>query len=106
MHLAPPVLQLLAHDREVRQPQHQPGAELLVDAEELELLAEHPVIAPLDLLKTRQIRVELLLIGPHRAVDALQLWIALVAAPVRAGDREQLERTDLSGLLDVRSLAE
>ena len=104
--LAPPGLELLAHDREVRQPEDETGTELLVDAEELELLPEHAVVAALDLLKALQVIVELLLVGPHRAVDALQLRVALVAAPVRAGDGEELERADLSGALDVRSLAE
>src|SRR5438552_15024206 len=104
--LLPPGLQLLRHDRDVRQPEHETGTELLVDAEELELLPEHAVVAALDLLKALQVIVELLLVGPHRAVDALQLRVALVAAPVRAGDGEKLERADLSGALDVRSLAE
>src|SRR5437867_59600 len=104
--LPPPRLELLAHDREVRQPQHQTGAELFVDPEQLELSAEHAVVAPLDLLKSLQIVVELFLIGPHRPVDALQLRVALVATPVRAGDREQLERADLPRSFDVRSFAE
>src|SRR5688572_25164412 len=106
MDLAPPGLQLLAHRREVRKPEHQTRAELFVDAEELELLAEHAVVAPFDLLKSLQVFVECLLIRPYRSVDALKLWVALFAAPVRAGDREQLERPDLAGLLDVRALAE
>src|SRR5207245_5354463 len=38
--------------------------------------------------------------------DALQLRIALVATPVRAGDREELERPDHAGPLDVRPLAQ
>src|SRR5436309_12743463 len=104
--LPPPRLELLAHDREVRQPQHQTGSELFVDPEQLELSAEHAVVAPLDLLESPQVVVELLLIGPHRPVDALQLRVARVATPVRAGDREQLERADLPRSLDVRSLTE
>src|SRR6266581_3341695 len=106
MDLAPPGLELLADYREIRQPQHKTGPELLVDAEQFELLAEHAVIAPFDLLESLQVIVKLPLVRPHRAVNALQLRISFVAAPVRAGDRQELERTDLSGPLDVRSLAE
>src|SRR5512132_1106780 len=106
MDLAPPRLELLAHDREVREPKNQAGAKLLVDAEELELLAQDAVIALLDLLEALQVPIELLLIRPDRPVDPLELRVALVAAPVRAGDREQLERADLPRLLDVRAAAE
>src|SRR5438552_2983076 len=106
MDLPPPGLELLAHDRKVRKPQHQTGAELLVDAEQLQFLAEHAMVAPLDLLKALQVVIELLLVGPDRAVDALQLRVALVAAPVRAGDRQKLEGTDLSCPLEVRSPAQ
>src|SRR5438477_982780 len=106
MDLPPPSLELLAHDRKVRKPEHQTGSELLVDAEQLQFLAEHAMVAALDLLKALQVVIELLLVGPDRAVDALQLRVALVAAPVRAGDRQKLERTDLSRPLDVRSPAQ
>ena len=64
------------------------------------------MIATLDLLQALQIVVELLLIGPHRPVDALELRVAFVAAPVRTRDGEELERADPSGLLDMRSLAQ
>ena len=56
---APPCLDLLADDREVREPKDQARSELLVDAEELEILPERAVIAPLDLFELLQIRVEL-----------------------------------------------
>src|SRR5947209_16304442 len=95
MQPSPPVLELFADDRQVGEPKHQTRAELLVDAEELELFPEDAMVAPLDLLKPLQVIVELLLIGPHRAVDALQLRVALVPAPVRTGDRQELERADL-----------
>src|SRR5438093_8372167 len=106
MEPSPPVLELFADDREVGEPEHETRAELLVDAEELELFPEDAMVAPLDLLKSLQVVVELLLIGPDRAVDALQLRVALVAAPVRARDRQELERPDLARRRDVRSLAE
>src|SRR6266581_293779 len=106
MDLAPPGLELLADYREIRQPQHETGPELLVDAEQFELFAEHAVIAPFDLLESLQVIVKLPLVRPHRAVDALQLRISFVAAPVRPGDREELERADLPRPLDMGSFAQ
>ncbi len=103
---APPRLQLLADDRQVGQPEHEAAPELLVDPEELEVATERPVVTALDLLQPLEIRVELRLRRPDRAVDPLQLGVVLVAAPVRAGDRHELERTDLPGALDVRPAAE
>src|SRR6266571_5308571 len=105
MQPSPPALELFTDDREVGEPENKTRAELLVDAEELELLAEHAMVAPLDLLQSLQVIVELLLIWPHRAVDALELRVAFVATPVRAGDGEELERADLSRPFDVGSLA-
>src|SRR5207244_4773470 len=49
---------------------------------------------------------ELLLFCPRRALDSLELRLALVAAPVRTSDRQELERADLPRPLDVRSLAQ
>jgi hypothetical protein len=74
---APPGLQLLADDREVRQPEHEPGPELFVDAEQLEVAPERAMIAPVDLLEALQVRIELQLGRPDGAVDALQLGVVL-----------------------------
>jgi hypothetical protein len=106
VHAPPPGLELLADDREVREPQHQARSELVVDAEELEILPERAVITPLDLLELLEVLVEVGLARPDRAIDALQLRIALVPAPVRPGDRQQLERLDLTGLRDMRPTAQ
>ena len=102
----PPVLELLTDDRQVGQPQDQTAPQLLVDAVELEVAAEDAVIAPLDLLQALQVRVELRLGRPDGAVDPLQLGVVLVATPVGAGDRHELERSDLPGALDVGPPAE
>ena len=64
------------------------------------------MVALLRLLAPPQELVELLLGRPDRPVDALEHRALLVAAPVRAGDREQLERPDRAGGRDVRSLAQ
>ena len=78
----------------------------VVEAVQVELDAEPAVIALLRLGPPPQVLVELLLGRPDRAVDALEHRPLLVAAPVRAGDGEQLERAELAGALDVRPLAE
>ena len=49
--------------------------------EEIHLAAEFAVIALLGLFETMQVVFELLIVGPGRAVDALQLLIVLIAAP-------------------------
>ena len=64
------------------------------------------MVAPLGLLEPREVRVELRLRGERRAVHALQLRVALVAAPVGARERQHLERLDVAGALDVRAAAQ
>ena len=66
----------------------------VVEAEQVELDAQTSVVAFLGLLAPPEVRVEVLLGRPGGAVDALQHRPLLVAAPVRAGRPEQLERTD------------
>src|SRR5687767_8233365 len=58
------------------------------------------------LLEPLEVRVQLLLRCPGRAVDALQLGALLVPAPVGAGDTQQLEGADLFCAPDVRAAAE
>ena len=67
-----------------------------MEAEQVELDAEAPVVALLRLLASPQVLIELLLGRPDRAVDALEHRALLVAAPVRPGRAEQLERADLA----------
>ncbi len=74
-----------------------------MEAEQVELDAEPAMVALLGLLAPPQVCVELLLGRPRRAVDALEHRPLLVAAPVRAGRAEQLERPDLAGARDVRA---
>ena len=68
-----------------------PGPGQLLDAEQIELLAELAMVALLGLFEPLEVLVELLLREERRAVDALHLVVLLVALPVGAGDREQLE---------------
>jgi hypothetical protein len=65
---------------------------LLAEVEQLELAADPAMVAPLGLLETEQVLVELFLARPGGAVDALELRVLRVAAPIGAGDAHQLER--------------
>src|SRR5690606_4674475 len=74
----------------LRVPEHRADG-LLLEMEEVHLLADAPVIAPLGFLEALEVFLELLLVGPGRAVDALEHLVARVAAPVRARELRQLE---------------
>ena len=91
----------------VRVPEDRP-LRLLLQVEEVHLLAEPPVVALLRLLELVQVGVE---VGPGAegdAVDPLQHRPARVAAPVGAGDRHQLEGVGrhLPGIGEMRPAAE
>ena len=74
--------------------------------DEVELAAESAVVALARLLEPRQVALEVLLRIERRAVDPRQLRVALVAAPVRAGEAGQLQRLDRLRVLEVRAAAE
>ncbi len=66
------------------------------------------MVALLRFLEHLQVRGEILLVTPDRAVDALEHRVVLVAAPVRPGNRHQLEGVwgDLPRVLHVRTPAQ
>ena len=64
------------------------------------------MVARLRLLDPLQVRLEVLLREEGGAVDAGQHLAALVAAPVGAGERAQLDRLDPAGRGTVRAAAE
>src|SRR6185312_6364085 len=106
-HLAPDqVLQDLADHRPLGVPERDPGADQLVEREQVELAPQRPVVALLRLLDPVQELVELGLRAERRPVDALELRVSLVATPVSAGEREHLERLDVTRPLDVRPAAD
>ena len=78
----------------------------VVEAEQVERDAQLAVVALLRLGAPPQELVQFLLRRPGRAVDALEHRPLLVAAPVRTGDREQLERPHVAGAGDVRPAAQ
>src|SRR5690606_11018262 len=73
--------------------------------EQVQLLADTAVIALLGFLDALDIRSQLLLVRPGSAVDALQLLVLRVAAPVGAGNPGQLERLEEAGIGHVRTAA-
>src|SRR5262245_62182476 len=87
-------------------PQDQTRPDQIVDAEQVELRPQAPVVPSLDLFFKLDPFVKLLLREERRAVDALHLLARFVALPVRAGDREQLDRLDLARRRDMRPQTE
>ena len=87
-------------------PENQPRPRQFLDGKQIELLAQHAMVAFLRLFQLLQMSVEIFLREKRSPVNALQLRILLVAQPVRAGDVEQLERLDLAGRRNVRPAAE
>src|SRR5262245_21453399 len=96
----------LANQRAVRMPQDQTRPDQVADAEQVKLRPQAPVIALLGLFLLLDPFVKLFLREERRAVDALHLLARFVALPVRAGDREQLDRLDLARRRDVRPQTE
>ena len=106
-HLRPDVvLHLLANDRALGVPDVQAGAQLLGEAEQVQLARELAVVALACLLQLLEVRRQRLAGLPRGPVDALQHRALLVPSPVRAGHALQRERRDPAGGGDVRSAAE
>ena len=82
------------------------GAELVGEGVEVEVAPELAVVAALGLLEAVQVLLERLLGLPGGAVDALELLVLLVAAPVRRRGAHQLERRDPLGGRQVRAAAQ
>jgi hypothetical protein len=83
-------------------PEHH-ARRLVLRMEEVELLAELAVVALLRLLDAMEVRLEVFLLRPRRAVDALEHLVARVAAPVGAGDLHELEHLELARRRHVRA---
>ncbi len=77
-----------------------------MEREQVELATDLAVVALLRLLQPPQVLVELVLCVPRGAVDALEHRPRLVAAPVRAGGVQQLERAEPLRGLEVATAAE
>ncbi len=77
-------LQLVDHRGAAIGPEHGTGRKRM-EEEQVELLAEHPVVALLRLLDPIRCCVELVLLEEGRSIDALQHLALRVAPPVGAG---------------------
>ncbi|MDF2806871.1 MAG: uncharacterized protein K0S43_1817 [Cellulosimicrobium sp.] len=88
--LARVLLHLHADRRAVGVEHGQARADLLREGEQVELVAEAAVVAALGLREAVEVRLELVLRRPRRAVDALELGVLLAAAPVGRGRAHEL----------------
>src|SRR6185295_11752892 len=79
---------------------------VLVEMNQVQLAAEAAMVTRLRLFEALQIRIEVLGVVERRPVDARQLRLRLVSAPVGARERQQLDRLDRFGILQVRAAAE
>src|SRR6266568_8284298 len=86
-------------------PERRAGRDLL-KVEKVELRSELAMVAALRILETLEVRVEVGLGVERGAVDARQLGVLLVAAPVRAGEPRQLDGLDRARVLQMRAAAE
>ena len=74
--------------------------------EQVQLLADAPVVALLRLFETGQVFLQLRTRSPGGPVDSLQHLVAGIAAPVRARHLHELERLQFARARHVRSPAE
>src|SRR3954465_6057480 len=90
---APQVAQLVPDHGARGLPERRPGRQLRQE-EQVELAAQLAVVARACLLELLEVRVEVVLRQERGAVDAREHLAVRVAAPVRAGRGQQLERLD------------
>jgi hypothetical protein len=99
------LLDLLPDGPALGVPEHRTRA-VLVEVEQVELAAELAVVALLGLLEHRQVALQVVLARPGSAVDALQLLVAVVTAPIGAGHLHQLEVAQAAGAGYMRPAAQ
>src|ERR1700730_11209193 len=87
-------------------PENQPGPRQFLNGKQIELLAQHAMVALLGLFLFIEKIVELFLRKKRRAVNTLQLRVLLIAQPVGASNIQELERFDLASRRNVRAAAE
>src|SRR5260370_37865273 len=78
-------------------PEDQPRPSQILNAEQIELLPQHPMITFLSLLQRGEILVQLLLVEKRRAIDALELLVLLIAEPVSPGYVQQFKCLNSAG---------
>ena len=91
LHIPGQLLQLLDNDRAIWQPQGQPRPDLLVEDKNVQFTPQLAMVALFGLFQHLQVGVEIFLVAPSRAVDALQHRLVLVTAPIGPGHTRQFE---------------
>ena len=86
-------------------PEHR-ARRLFLQVEQVELAADAAMVALLGFFEPVQVLIQLLLVGPGGAVDALEHLVARIAAPVGAGHLRELEGLELAGGGHVRAAAQ
>ncbi len=104
--VAHPVFHHFADDAALGVPEDKARAGEVLNAEEIELLAQHAMVAARRFFEAREVLVEFFFREEGRAVDALELRILFVAQPVGAREVCHLEGLDAAGGGDVRAAAE
>ena len=104
VHAAHVLLHLLPHGPALGVPEHGTGR-VLVDVEQVQLTAELAVVALLGFFQHREVLLQLILARPSRAIHALQHFVAVVTAPVRARHLHQLEELQLASARNVWAAA-
>ena len=84
--VAHPVFHHLADDGALGMPEDEACAGQLLNAVEVELLAQDAMVAPRGFFQAGEVGFKIFLREKCRAVDALELRILLVAEPVGAGE--------------------
>jgi hypothetical protein len=85
-------------------PEHH-ARRFFLQVEQVELLADLAVVALFGFFDALDVGRQLLLVGPGGAVDALQLLVLGIAAPVGAGQLGQLEGFEEARVRHVRAAA-
>jgi hypothetical protein len=104
--VAHPVFHDFADHGALGMPEDEAGAGDLLNAEEVELLAEEAMIALGDFFEAGEVGVEVFLREEGGAVDALELGILFVAEPVGSGEESDLDGLDAAGGGHMRAAAE
>src|SRR5579859_174284 len=104
--IAHPVFHFLADDAAFGMPEDQSRPGQFLDAEQVKLLAQHPMVALLGLFDRMQVLLKVFLVEERGAVNALELRIFLVTQPIGPGDAGELESLDPSSGGNVRATAE
>ena len=103
--LAHVVDEILEQSPALGMPEHRAGR-FFLEMEEVELRPQAAMVALFGFFEHGEVSVLVFLFGPGGAVDALQLLVLLIAAPVGSGNLHQLEDLELARRGDVWATAE